>query len=81
MKTFLEKLWISILTTIIIVLVSYVYIMLVTVEERIDCYNEAKDMELKSEFNFHLIGNNTCIYILPNGKKILSTRYRSMDSE
>lgn len=47
--------------------------------DRINCHHEAHSMGFKSDYEFHWVGNNTCTYVLPNGKRILSTKYREME--
>lgn len=47
--------------------------------DRINCHHEAHSMGFKSDYEFHWIGNNTCTYVLPNNKRILSSKYREME--
>lgn len=45
------------------------------------CRNEAQAMGFKHDYKFHVIGNSTCTYILPNGKRVLSTKYGVREKE
>lgn len=45
------------------------------------CHNEAQAMGFKYDYKFHVIGNSTCTYILPNGKRVLSTKYGVREEE
>lgn len=72
-------LWLAV--GLVLIVGYFITIYVISFSERIACYNEAKDQELTSEFKFHWIGNNNCVYILPNGKKIISTKYRAMEGD
>lgn len=44
-----------------------------------DCKADAKALHIKYEYHRGWLANDKCVYILPNGKRILSTQYREME--
>lgn len=45
---------------------------------RADCIADAKALKLKYEYHGHWLASDKCVYILPDGKRILSTQYRDI---
>lgn len=46
--------------------------------KRADCIADAKALKLQYEYHGHWLASDKCVYILPNGKRILSTQYRDI---
>lgn len=63
------KYWLLICSGCFLIIRSFIWL------ERLNCRTEAEDLGLKWEYHFHFIPDSTCIYVLPNGKKVLSINY------
>lgn len=44
-----------------------------------DCENYANSMNYRSDFQYNLLSNNVCTFILPSGKRVVSKYYRDME--
>lgn len=46
---------------------------------KIDCRNQATSMGFGYDFEWYIFGTNVCTYILPDGKRVISSKYRVLD--
>ena len=49
------------------------------ISEKRTCKNQATNMGFDYEYNWYFIGENVCTYIMPDGKRIISTKYRALE--
>lgn len=47
--------------------------------ERATCKNQARAMGFEYDYDWHIVGDNICTYIMPDGKRIISTKYRALE--
>ena len=47
--------------------------------EMVTCKNQATAMGFNYDYDWHLVGDNICTYIMPDGKRIISTKYRALE--
>ena len=47
--------------------------------QRRTCMNQANAMGFGYEYKWYVIGENVCTYIMPDGKRIISTKYRALE--
>lgn len=43
------------------------------------CKNQAEAMGFGYEYKWYMMGENICTYIMPDGKRIISTKYRALE--
>ena len=44
-----------------------------------NCKADAQALKIRYEYHGNWMAKDKCVYILPNGKRILSTQYRGME--
>lgn len=47
--------------------------------EKINCKRQAEAMGFGYDFEWYIITENICTYVMKDGKRVISTKYRSFD--
>lgn len=69
----------SIITIILFLLVFICSTIYGVFSEMVTCKNQASAMGFNYEYDWHIVGDNICTYIMPDGKRIISTKYRALE--